>query len=127
RRRALASTGARCAYRRPAGRDGDRWRPHAAGAWRGSGPGVPIMRYVKQLDEIARLRAIYAAPAFLDSRVLSVQFETTPETIAALLPPPLEPADRSLAAVTVMEFGASNCVGPFAGASVTVRARFRDL
>ena len=85
------------------------------------------MRYVKSPAEVERLRAIYAEPRFLDSRGLSVQFETDPAVIAALLPPPLEPAARPLASVSVSEFAASNCVGPFNGASVTVAARYGDL
>ncbi len=85
------------------------------------------MRYVKTPEDIARLRAIYAEPQFLQSRVLAVQFETAPEVVAAVLPPPLQPAARPLASVSVMDFAASNCVGPFAGASLTVRARYGDL
>lgn len=85
------------------------------------------MRFVKTPEEIARLRGIYQTPRFLNSRVLSVQFETDPAVIAALLPPPLEPTARPLASVSVSEFGASNCVGPFNGASLNVAARYGDL
>ena len=52
------------------------------------------LRYVKTLDEVRRLRALYAAPAFERFRGLSAVFRTDPEVIAALLPPPLEPADE---------------------------------
>lgn len=86
-----------------------------------------MMRFVKTADELARLRAIYREPRFLDSRVLSLSFETTAEAVRALLPPPLEPADRPLASATVMEFRASNCVGPFLGASMNVRARYGNM
>lgn len=85
------------------------------------------MRYVKSPDEVAGIQALMAAPVFGDSRVLSVQFETTAEFVAAVLPPGLEPDERSLASVWVASFGWSNCVGPFEGAGVFVRARHGDV
>src|SRR5215216_4758174 len=86
-----------------------------------------MTRYVKSPGEIARIQALFAAPIFSDSRVLGIQFETTAEFIATVLPPGLEPDERSLASAWVGSFGSSNCVGPFAGAGVNVRARHGDL
>ena len=84
-------------------------------------------RYVKSPNEIARIQSLFAEPVFSDSRVLSVQFETTAEFIAAVLPPGLKPDERPLASAWVGTFGSSNCVGPFAGAGINVRARHGDL
>jgi hypothetical protein len=55
------------------------------------------MRYVKSHADIERVQVILAGPVFTDSRVLTVQFETTPAFIAAVLPPGLEPDERPLA------------------------------
>lgn len=86
------------------------------------------MRYVKSAEEIARYQAAMATPVFAESRVLSVQFETTAEFIAAVLPPGLEPVEGTpLGSAFVARFGASNCVGPFDGAGLSVRARHGDL
>ena len=85
------------------------------------------MRYVKSPEEVARIQALFAEPVFADSRVLTVVFETTPDFIAAVLPPGLAPDARPLASAFVGTFGASNCVGPFNGAAVLVRARHGDL
>jgi acetoacetate decarboxylase len=85
------------------------------------------MRYVRRPDELPDLFRRYAAPKFLQARTLSIVFETDPEAIAAVLPPPLEPDGSSLASVGVACFGASNCVGPFDGGSLNVRARYGDV
>ena len=84
-------------------------------------------RYVNTAEEIRALLRQHAEPAFLDRRGLGIQFETDPEFIRAVLPPPLEPAERPLAAVGVSSFRASNCVGPFDGGAITVRCRYGDL
>jgi acetoacetate decarboxylase len=84
-------------------------------------------RYVKSAEEIRDLLQRHAEPAFLDRRGLAIQFETEPEFVRAVLPPPLEPAERPLASVGLSAFGASNCVGPFNGGAITVRCRYGDL
>lgn len=81
-------------------------------------------RYTKSSDEIRRLQAIYAAPAFLAIRSLGLTFESDPDVIAEVLPPPLLPAARPLVSVSIYEVGRSNCVGPFAGASVDLACTF---
>lgn len=79
---------------------------------------MPRTRYVKSAEEIARIRGVLAAPAFLDTRSLTVTFETDPEVLAEILPPPLLPAAQPRASITVSEIGRSNCVGPFNGCLV---------
>jgi hypothetical protein len=81
-------------------------------------------RYVKSADEIARLQAINAAPAFLESVSLSMTFLTDPEVVRELLPPPLAPAAEPRASVAVYRIGRSNCVGPFEGASINLACRY---
>ena len=85
---------------------------------------MPRTRYVKTPEQVARLQRAMAEPAFLRSRTLAINFETDPEVVAELLPAPLEPAARPLATVMVFETGASNCVGPFDGASLNLACRF---
>ena len=49
------------------------------------------MRFVKTQDEVSKIQAIYSRPQFMATRSLTVMFETKPEALQALLPPPLEP------------------------------------
>ena len=86
-----------------------------------------MLRYVKSREEIERLQGIYAAPAFLGFRSFGIPFETDPEVVRALLPPPLEPTEEPLATVSVSEITGSNCVGPFNGASINIQARYDDI
>lgn len=88
---------------------------------------MPRTRFVRSREEISRLLQVYAAPAFLNARSLSVTFETDPEIIAESLPPPLEPGDSPVVSVSTGHIGESNCVGPFGSASVMLRARYRDI
>lgn len=86
-----------------------------------------MLRYVKSNEELERLKGIYAAPAFLGIRSISIPFETDPEVVRAILPPPLEPADQPMVNVGVSEITGSNCVGRFNGASINILARYKDL
>src|SRR3990172_8554867 len=61
------------------------------------------------------------------TRSLTVMFETTPEAVRALLPPPLEPTPEAIGSAWVGEIGNSNCAGPFLGAAVYIRASYRDV
>ena len=86
---------------------------------------MPRTRYVKTPEQVSRLQLAMAEPAFLDARTLGISFETDAEVVAELLPPPLAPAERALATVSVYEIGASNCVGPFNGASLNLSCTYR--
>ncbi len=83
--------------------------------------------WVKSPEEIKEIVAALAAPAFLQSRWLTVNYLTRPEIIRAVLPPPLEPAAEPLVSVGIGTLGASNCVGAFAGGMLCVRARYKDI
>ena len=85
------------------------------------------MRFVKTQDEEAKIQAIYSRPQFMAARSLTVAFETKPEALRALLPPPLEPTPEAIGSAWVGEIGNSNCVGPFLGAAVYIRARYQDI
>jgi len=82
-------------------------------------------RYVKTPDQVERIQALYAAPAFLDSRSIGTSFLTDPAVVAEVLPPPLEPAAVPRVHVSVYEIRRSNCVGAFAGASVNLACTYR--
>ena len=68
------------------------------------------MGFVKTQAELA---AYFETPArfFKGARMLGASFETRPELIARLLPPPLSPADAPLATVFIAEYPETN-LGP---------------
>ena len=85
---------------------------------------MPLTRYVKDRTAIRELQDAFATPAFLDIRTLAVTFESDPEVIRELLPPPLFPAARPQITLSVSDIGRSNCVGPFLGANVNIACSY---
>lgn len=85
------------------------------------------MRFIKTTDEISRIQSTYSRCQFIGTKTLTVVFETPPEVIAALLPPPLEPTAEPLGIAWVREVGNSNCAGPFMSSGVAIRARYADV
>lgn len=85
------------------------------------------MRFVKTLDEIRRIQKTYSRCHYIGSKNLTVVFETTQEAVRELLPPPLEPAAEPLGSAWVGEISNSNCVGPFLGAALYIKARYQDI
>jgi Acetoacetate decarboxylase (ADC) len=83
--------------------------------------------WVRSGEQIKKIEDTLARPAFLDGRTLTVTYLTRPEIIRTVLPPPLEPVGEPLVSVGVGTFGRSNCVGPFAGGWVDVRARYKGI
>jgi len=85
------------------------------------------LRFVKSAEEVRKIQAIYARCQFLNTRNLTVTFETTPETVRSLLPPPLEPMPEAVGSAWVAEIGNSDSVGPFTAAALHLRARYQDI
>ena len=85
------------------------------------------MRFVKTPDEIRRIQKTFARCHFLATRNLTVVFETTLEIVRQLLPPPLEPTPEPLGSAWVGQVENSNCVGPFLGAALYIKARYKDI
>lgn len=85
---------------------------------------MPLTRYVKAPDAIRKLQDALATPAFLDILTLAVTFETDPDVVRELLPPPLLPAGTPRVSVSVSHVRRSNCVGPFLGASVDIACTY---
>jgi len=91
-----------------------------------TGPRTAAMDFVRPVEERAAVREAIGRPKFLDATALTVSFRTDPDAVERLLPPGLGPADRALARAEVVSVGRSNCVGPFDGGGLYVRARHGD-
>jgi len=84
------------------------------------------MGFVKTDDEIAKIQHVMKEPRFVDAEMLTVDFLTDPDTIAKILPPPLEPADTPRMTAMVGRWR-SNCVGDYDGGALYVAAKHGDL
>jgi acetoacetate decarboxylase len=80
------------------------------------------MGFVKTREEIARIESPLSRPQFTAAQMLSVDFLTDPEWVAAVLPPGLEPTDVPRVTAMVGRWK-SNCVGDYDGGGVYVAAR----
>jgi acetoacetate decarboxylase len=58
---------------------------------------------------------------------LMALYETDPEVVAAVLPPPLEPTDRPLVRVTVARVDLGRDLPPFGAGTFAVQARHGDV
>jgi acetoacetate decarboxylase len=87
--------------------------------------GQRAVGFVTTPAEIERIERELSAPRW-SGEWLSVQFLTERATHARLLPPPLEPCDEPLAAVTVGRWQ-SNCLGDFTGAVVNLTAQYEGV
>lgn len=79
------------------------------------------MGFVKTPEEIARIEDELSSAQW-SGEILTMQFLTDPDTVARLLPPPLEPADEPLANVTIGRWR-SSCLGSWTGAVLNLVAR----
>jgi acetoacetate decarboxylase len=84
------------------------------------------MRFVKTPEEITASQRVYSRYHQLGVRTLSVYFETDPDALRDILPPPLGPAPNPVAVGWVGEIGSSNATGPYFTAGLAVRARYGD-
>lgn len=82
------------------------------------------MGFVKTPEEIAAIERGFAEPRFVHGERFVVSFLTTPEVYERLLPPCFEPADRPLVSIGIGRWQ-SNCVGDYAGGSVSLAVRHK--
>jgi acetoacetate decarboxylase len=82
--------------------------------------------FVKTATEVAAIERVQAEPHFVAGTRLTVEFHTDPDTYRRLLPPPLEPADEPLVVAGIGRWS-SNCVGDYAGGSISLAARHRGV
>jgi acetoacetate decarboxylase len=80
------------------------------------------VRYGARSEKARRNREIEVTAIPTWSQTLTAIYETDPEIIAAVLPPPLEPADEPLVRVTVASVAIAGRE-PFGAGSFSVRAR----
>src|ERR1051325_10620539 len=84
------------------------------------------MGFVKTAEEIARIEHALSHPRFVNGEMLSVEFLSDPDFVAAVLPPPLEPAGTPAVNAMVGRWQ-SNCVADFFGGAIYVAARHEGI
>ena len=80
------------------------------------------MSFVKTYEEI--LNNATESGDFYDAEMLSLVWETTPEAIEKLLPPPLKPAEKPLALAFVANYPSTNFSVPYKESALFVNASF---
>jgi acetoacetate decarboxylase len=84
------------------------------------------MGFVKTPEEIAAIEAVLGAPRFGGAQLLSVEFLSDPDFVAAVLPPPLEAVEQPRMRAMVGRW-ASNGVGDFKGGTIYVAAQHEGV
>jgi len=84
------------------------------------------MGFVKTPEEVARIQSVLQRQRFVGAEMLTIDFLTSPDTVAAVLPPGLEPTAEPLVTAMVGRWR-SNCVGDFTGGAIYVMARHKDI
>lgn len=84
-------------------------------------------KYVKSEKEIEEYLAIFKKNTYMDIEAVDVLYETKPEVIAAILPPPLEPVDSSLVMVEFASTAHTNQVYPFNCTGVFIPCKYKEL
>lgn len=83
------------------------------------------MGFVKSLEEIGKmLRQTYD---FYDAEMLTVMWETKPEIVKRLLPPPLKPTARPLATAFVAYYPRTNFGPAYHESAIFLRAEFEGI
>jgi acetoacetate decarboxylase len=83
--------------------------------------------FIKSPEEIRKIQSVYARCQFLNTRNLTVTFETTPDAVRRILPPPLEPTPEPVGTAWVGDVGTSNAVGPFTSLALFIKARYGEI
>jgi acetoacetate decarboxylase len=78
--------------------------------------------FVKSQSDIEKIRGFM--PHFYDAESINVFWETTPEIVAKLLPPPLKPAAHPLVWAFVANYPRTNFGVPYLEAALLLAARF---
>ena len=80
------------------------------------------MSFVKTYEEIVGNSP--ASGDFYDAEMLTLVWETTPEAIAKLLPPPLKPAQKPVMLAFVANYPSTNFSLPYQESALLIRASF---
>ncbi|RJP22371.1 MAG: hypothetical protein C4520_08265, partial [Candidatus Abyssobacteria bacterium SURF_5] len=81
------------------------------------------MGFVKTYEEIAQMQR--ETGEFYEAQMLAVVWETKPEIVRRLLPPPLEPAERPLAFGFIADYPRTNFGVTYLEAALFLQARFK--
>jgi acetoacetate decarboxylase len=88
---------------------------------------VGAVRYAARSAEQLRNREVQATSVGAWASSLMALYETDPEVVAAVLPPPLEPTDQPLVRVTVARVDLGRDLPPFGAGTFAVQARHGDV
>jgi len=80
--------------------------------------------FVKSYKEI--MGNVKATAEFTDAEMLMLVWETSPEAIANMLPPPLKPADKAIVIAFIADYPKTNFSEPYKESALLIRAKYKD-
>lgn len=84
------------------------------------------MPLVRSPEEVAAMQHCMQNPRFVNAEMLQIEFLTTEEIVARVLPPGLEPLEEPTAIAAVGRWQ-SDCVGNFAGGAIYIPCRVGEI
>ena len=81
------------------------------------------MGFIRTFEEIMAM--VGKRAEFYGAEMLTVIWETKPEIIKSLLPPPLKPAEKPIASAFVADYPKTNFSLPYRGSGVVSSGRVR--
>lgn len=81
------------------------------------------MGFVKSKEELDRYYGL-GVRRFVDARMMGVMFQTRPEIVARLLPPPLEPTDSPDGLIFIAEYPRTNLGPGYREAALYLKCRY---
>ncbi|MFH0730707.1 MAG: acetoacetate decarboxylase family protein [Pseudomonadota bacterium] len=85
------------------------------------------IQYAKAEAGISELSPRYDDHKFSDVDILFYLYETRPEAIAAMLPPPLEPMNPPIVTMNSWSLAGSNTLSPFTGSAIFIPCKYNKV
>ncbi|MFX0102491.1 MAG: acetoacetate decarboxylase family protein [Candidatus Hodarchaeota archaeon] len=84
------------------------------------------MSFVKDVEEIKKKRELLLKSEFTGVNMFSVLWETKPEIVKRILPPPLEPAEFPLATAFIATYEKTNQGLPYSESDLFLRVKYKE-
>jgi len=85
------------------------------------------MSFKRDLDEIKKKKEELRTTEFKDSEVITVLWETKPEIIERILPPPLKPVSIPIVRAFIVDYPSTNQGQPYHEGALSIRCEFDGI
>jgi acetoacetate decarboxylase len=84
------------------------------------------MSFIRPLDQIEQKNVDLRTSNFTNVKMLTALWDTKPEIIKKILPPPLEPAERPLVMAFIADYEKTNQGQPYQESALFIRVKFKE-